>query len=196
VPRIVLQVEITVSTVAVQRIHRGLPVLVVMLVVMLAVWAGPASALPADDHQRGLTAYQRGDVVAAMAALRPAASSGYAPSQALLAYILDKADFPDEAARLYQAASDQGDAEGHAGLAAACLNGRGVAKDEKRALQHFSKAAALGHEASMAVLVQAYRQGLHGLPVDAAQASAWATRIDALRRQRAAAGASSAPRGK
>jgi len=114
-----------------------------------------ATAAPADDHQRGLTAYQRGDVVAAMAALRPAAKAGHAPSQSLLAFILDKADFVDEAAALYRAAAAQNDAEGHAGLANAYLSGRGVAKDEKLAMLHFSKAADLGHAASRAVVVRA-----------------------------------------
>lgn len=112
-------------------------------------------AAPADDHQRGLLAYQRGDVVAAMAALRPAAKAGHAPSQSLLAFILDKADFVDEALALYRAAAAQNDAEGHAGLGNAYLGGRGVAKDEKQAMRHFSKAADLGHVASQAIVARA-----------------------------------------
>jgi len=116
---------------------------------------GMAHAAPVDDHQRGITAYQRGDVVAAMAALRVAAKAGYAPSQSMLAFILDKADFVDEAATLYRAAADQNDAEGHAGLANAYLTGRGVAKDEKQAMTHFSKAAELGHAVSKAVVARA-----------------------------------------
>ena len=141
---------------------------------------------PADDHQRGLHAFRRGDVVAAIAALRPPAQAGHAPSQTLLAFILDGADLADEAARLYQAAAAQDDAEGHAGLANAYLTGRGVAKDEKRAWQHFSKAAELGHAASMEVVASAYAKGQFGQAVDPGKAQQW--------RQRAARPAASASR--
>ncbi|HET9978626.1 MAG TPA: hypothetical protein VFQ20_14400 [Burkholderiaceae bacterium] len=113
-----------------------------------------ALAAPADDHQRGMAAYQRGDVVAAMAALRAAAKAGHAPSQAMLGFILDKADFVDEALALYRAAAAQNDADGHAGLGNAYLAGRGIAKDEKQAMRHFSKAADLGHVASQAIVAR------------------------------------------
>jgi TPR repeat protein len=117
--------------------------------------AGAAQAGPLEDHQRGMQAYQRGDVVAAMAALRPAAKAGHAPSQTMLAFILDKADFVEESVALYRAAAEHNDAEGHAGLGNAYLTGRGVAKDEKQALRHFSKAAELGHAASKAIVARA-----------------------------------------
>jgi TPR repeat protein len=133
----------------------------------------PAVAAPADDHARGLLAYQRGDVVAAMAALRPAAKAGHTPSQALLAHILDRADFPEEAATLYRQAADSGDAEGHAGLANLLLIGRGIAKDEKRAREHFSKAAELGHVLATQVIADAHLKGQMGLTLpssDPAQA--------------------------
>lgn len=123
-----------------------------------AVWAAPA-----DDHQRALQAYNRGDVVGAMSALRAPAKAGHAPSQALLAFILDRADFVDEAAKLYAEAASQNDPEGHAGLANAYLTGRGVAKDEKLALQHFSKAAELGHALSIDGVANLYLKGQLGL---------------------------------
>lgn len=145
----------------------------------LAFAACDAWGAPADDHQRGVQAYRRGDVVGAIAALRPPAQAGHAPAQTLLAFILDRADFSDEAARLYQAAAAQDDPEGHAGLANAYLTGRGIAKDEKRAWQHFSKAAELGHAASIEVVATAHAKGQFGLAVDAAKAQEW--------RQRAAA---------
>lgn len=135
--------------------------------------AAAASAAPADDFKRGELAYAQGDVVGAMAALRPAAKAGHAPSQVLLAFILDRADFPEEAFGLYRDAAAQDDAEGHAGLAAAYLSGRGVAKDEKRALQHFSKAADLGHAKSIQLLAEAYGRGSLGL-ADAPPAEALA----------------------
>jgi len=132
---------------------------------------GFAQAAPADDHQRGLQAYQRGDVVGAMSALRAGAKAGHAPSQALLGFILDRADFSEEAAALYRSAADQGDAEGHAGLAHLHTTGRGVAKDEKLALQHFSKAADLGHVASMLALAEAYQKNQWGLDADGRDAA-------------------------
>jgi TPR repeat protein len=128
--------------------------------------AAGAAAAPADDHQRGLTAYRRGDVVAAMAALRPAAQAGHAPSQSLLAFILERADFTEEAASFYRQAAAQNDADGHAGLATLYFTGRGIAKDEKAALQHFSKAAELGHAASIETLADAYRKGQLGLDAE------------------------------
>lgn len=123
----------------------------------------PASAAAAEAHQRGLTALHRGDVVGAMAALRPPAQAGHAPSQVLLAFILDRADFTAEAAALYRDAAAQDDAEGHLGLAQAHLVGRGIAKDEKLALQHFSKAAARGNPTAIEVLADAYIRGRLGL---------------------------------
>lgn len=117
---------------------------------------------PVQDHQRGLLAYQRGDMMSAMAALRPAAQAGHAPSQSLLAYILDRADLAEQAVQLWRQAAAQGDAEAHAGLANMALTGRGIAKDEKLALQHFSEAAARGHEASVEWLADAWLSGRLG----------------------------------
>lgn len=124
--------------------------------------AGSTLAAPEDDHRRGLLAYQRGDVVAAMAALRAPAQAGYAPAQTLLAFILDRADFVDEALVLYRGAAAQDDAQAHAALAGLHLDGRGVAKDEKAALRHFSKAAALGHAASIDFVADAHIRGQLG----------------------------------
>jgi TPR repeat protein len=125
--------------------------------------AAPAGAAPADDHARGLAAYNRGDVVAAMSALRAPAKAGHAPSQVFLAFILDRADFVDEALALYRDAAAQDDPAGHAGLANAYLTGRGIAKDEKAALQHFSKAAERGHALSIEVVADAHLKGQFGL---------------------------------
>ena len=133
----------------------------------LALAIGAAQAGPPDDYLRGQQAYHRGDVVAAMTVLRPAAQGGHAPSQSLLAFILDRADFVDEAAQLYRDAASQGDAEGHAGLANAYLSGRGVAKDEKQAAAHFSKAADLGHGPSIEVMATAWSRDQMGLRASA-----------------------------
>lgn len=136
---------------------------------------------PAEGHRQGLAAYQRGDVVAAMRALRPATEAGHAPAQALLGFILEKSGDLEEALKLYTRAAAQGDVEGHVGLAQLLLVGSGVAKDEKRALQHFSKAAELGHAGSIVWLAEAYRKGRYGLAASAPEAALWQQRAAALK---------------
>ena len=124
---------------------------------------GGAWAAPDDDFRRGELAFKRGDVATAMTILRAPADAGHGASQSLLAFILLNADFAEQAARLYQSAADQGDVDGHAGLANLLMTGRGIAKDEKKALVHFSKAADLGHVSSILALADAHLNGQLGL---------------------------------
>ena len=126
------------------------------------VCAAALQAAPQDEHKRALLAFQRGDVGGAMMALRAPAKAGYAPSQALLAFLLERIDLNTEAAALWRDAAAQGDVDGLAGLANMYLTGRGVAKDEKLALQHFSEAAARGHAASIDVVATAWLSGAMG----------------------------------
>jgi TPR repeat protein len=143
------------------------------IALLAALVATHAVAAPADEHQRARVAYSRGDVTSAMRLLRAPADAGYAPSQTMLAFILDRADVADEAARLYQAAAVQGDAEAHAALGSFYASGRGVAKDENQALAHFSKAADLGHAHAIGVVADAHLQGrLGSAPVDASRSAA------------------------
>lgn len=128
-----------------------------------------AVAAPEDDHRRGLEAYHRGDVATAMSVLRAPAKAGHAPSQSLLAFMLDRGDFVEEAAALYRQAAAQDDTDALYALANFHLTGRGVAKDEKQALALFSKAAELGHAPSIQVLADAKAKGLMGLPAPAAK---------------------------
>jgi TPR repeat protein len=144
-----------------------------------------AVAAPEDDHRRGLQAYNTGDVATAMSVLRAPANAGHAPSQSLLAFILDRGDFVEEAARLYTLAAAQGDAEAQAALGNYYLVGRGVAKDEKQSLSYFSKAAEQGHVLALQVLAKAYREGGFGLQPDAAQAARWEARLAEIRAPRA-----------
>ncbi len=146
-----------------------------------AMAAACAWAAPVDDHQRAVLAYNRGDVGGAMSALRAPAKAGYAPSQVLLAFILDRADFAEEATKLYTEAAAQGDPDGHAGLANAYQTGRGIAKDEKLALQHFSKAAELGHAPAIELLADSYLSGRLGLADAPAEQALAAVRLAADR---------------
>lgn len=154
--------------------------------VLQCVALATAWAAPEDDHRRGLQAYNTGDVATAMAVLRAPANAGHAPSQSLLAFILDRGDFVEEAARLYGLAAAQGDAEAQAALGNFYLTGRGVAKDENKALGYFSKAAEQGHVLAMQVLAQAYRDGGFGLKPDVVQAARWEARLAEIRAPRAA----------
>lgn len=152
-----------------------------MLVVMLHCSLVPsAGAAPEDEHRRGEAAYHRGDVASAMSILRAPAQAGHAPSQSLLAFMLDRGDFVAEAAALYRQAAAQDDTEALYALANYHLTGRGVAKDEKQALVHFSKAAELGHAASMQLLAEAHAKGSMGLPPDGVQAEQWRKRLAAM----------------
>jgi TPR repeat protein len=147
----------------------------VLACVLQAICLTAASATPDEDYLRGLQAYHRGDVASAMSILRVPADAGHAGSQRLLAFVLDRGDFAEEAARLYAKAALQGDPEAHGALANLYLTGRGIAKDEKQALTHFSKAADLGHSPSILALADAHLKGSMGLgaePRDNARAVA------------------------
>lgn len=161
--------------------HPGGNALLRLAIALVLACNAFAQVSPAEGHRQGLAAYQRGDVVAAMRALRPAAEAGHAPAQALLGFILEKSGDLDEAIKLYTRAAAQDDVDGHVGLAQLMLVGSGVAKDEKRALQHFSKAAERGHAASIVWLAEAYRKGRHGLAPEAPEAALWQQRAAALK---------------
>lgn len=142
---------------------------------LLAGWwlCGALAAAPADEHQLAVAAYNRGDLFAAMKALQSPAKAGYAPSQLLLGFILDSADLVEESVSLYRRAAEQDHPEGHARMANAYLVGRGVAKDEKAAWAHFSKAADGGHGLSIDLLSEAYLRDAPALqPADPALALA------------------------
>ena len=150
----------------------GRKVLSGLVTLSTLIWAAALQAAPQDEHQRGLLALQRGDVATAMTVLRAPAAAGHAPSQSLLAFMLDRADMSAEAARLWRSAAAQGDAEAHVGLANLNLGGRGVAKDEKQALRHFSEAAALWHAAAIEQLATAWLTGQWGTNAEADPAAA------------------------
>ena len=61
-----------------------------------ALWAcllaSPVGASPEDDYQRGLAAYNKDELIDAMGWLEQASAAGHPKAQALLAYILDKAE--------------------------------------------------------------------------------------------------------
>ena len=103
--------------------------------------------------------YERGDVRTAISFLRNSADQGHAPSQALLAQILDQAEQNEEAVKYFRLAADQGNAEGYFGLATMYASGEGVARDLKAARQWMLKAADAGHPQAVQSIALAYMQG-------------------------------------
>ncbi len=136
------------------------------------VVATPAVAAPEDDYRTGRQAYQAGDVVSAMRALRAAADAGHAKAQGLLAFILDRSGSADEALRWYERAAAQGEPE--AELALAQIEAvRGGRDAEARAL--LVRAAGRDHGPAIEALADAYLKQTFGLTKatrDDAQAAA------------------------
>lgn len=116
-------------------------------------------AAPADDYQAGRKAYQAGDITGALQILRKPADAGHAPSQALLAFVLESAGMYDEAIVQYRKAVEQGDADAEFGLAGALMSGHGVAKDPVQARQLFERAGARNHALAIQWLAESALRG-------------------------------------
>lgn len=112
---------------------------------------------PDDDYRAGLKSFQDGDVVGAMAPLRSAANAGYSKAQVLLAEILDRSEFDEDAVVLYRKAADQGDPDGMFGLGAMIAAGEGVKmKDPVEGRLWIQRAADKGQKQAISVMAQAY----------------------------------------
>lgn len=123
----------------------------------LALAGAQAMAGADEDYQAGLKSFQAGDVVGAMNPLRAAADAGHAKAQVLLAEILDRSEFNEDAVALYRKAADQGDADGMFGLGAMLAAGEGVkAKMPLEGRQWIQQAAEKGHKQAINVMAQAY----------------------------------------
>jgi len=132
---------------------------------------GSAFAGPQEDYNAGRKAYLAGDVVGAMPALRRAADDGYAPAQSLYGYILDKAEYNEEAAQYFRRAADQGDADGQYGLAVLYAAGEGVGRDAAAARDWLERAGNQGHKLAVVALSQAFLAGSLGFKADPADAA-------------------------
>lgn len=147
----------------------------VALCVVLALPAVAASA-PADDYKLGEQAYRGGDVVAAMAALRRAADQGHALAQVLLAEILDRAEFDEEALAWYRKAAAQGEPAGEYGVGAMYLAGEGVKKDPGQAWFWFARAADKKYGPAVIALANAHIRaaaGAESVAPEPARAAEW-----------------------
>lgn len=155
---------------------------------VLVLFAGSVFAGPAEDYADGRKAYQRGDLARSMQLLERASAAGYAPAQAMLAWIMDGAEDNRRAVALYRKAAAQGDAEGQYGLATMYLKGEGVSRDYAEAVKLLTLSAEQGHGQSASLLANAYLNGELGLEQDPARGREWLERAaaagDPLARQK------------
>lgn len=135
-----------------------------LLLVLMLAGAGAALAGANEDYQAALKSYRDGDVVGAMPGLRRAADAGNARAQVLLAEILDRSEFDEDAVAYYRKAAAQGDPDGMFGLGAMTAAGEGVKrKDVAEGRRWILQAAELGHRQAISVMAQAYLRGELGL---------------------------------
>jgi TPR repeat protein len=82
-----------------------------------------------------------------------------------------------EAIRWFQRSADAGDADGLSLLGHCLCNGMGVAQNERLGLTYLTSGAERGSEYGCFLLGECFASGLHGLPQDAKQATAWFRRM-------------------
>ena len=152
-----------------------------MAVIVMSALAVPwALAGPAEDTELAEKEFARGDLVASMALWRKAAQQGFAPAQARLADILDKAEEDGEAVDWYRKAAAQGNAAGEYGLGEMYAKGEGVPKDPEQARLNIARAAEKDYLPAVIFMMEAYRTGGLGLAVDHQKADAWEARLIVL----------------
>ena len=142
------------------------------LTALLIIWCLPHITLagPAEDTARGDEAYNRQDVVDAIRWYEKAAKAGYAPAQAKLGYIYDKAEENNKAVHWYRLSAKQGNANGQFGLAQMYISGEGIKKDDKRAFELLNQSAKQNHIESIILLATSYERGWMSLEKDFSQA--------------------------
>lgn len=132
----------------------NISVLITFMAASVAAWAGPQ-----EDYEEGEKAFERGDMVSAMATLRKAADQGHAKAQARLGYILDKSELDDEALSYYRKSADQGEAAGEYGLGTMYAAGEGVKKDMAEARKWYVRSAEKNYFPAVQSLAGAYIKG-------------------------------------
>jgi TPR repeat protein len=133
-----------------------------------------------EDYEKANEAQGRGDFMVAMPLLKKTADAGYGPAQSLFADMLDASESQEEAVGYYIKAAEQGDAHGQSGLARMLSAGRGVARDNAKALEWLRKAAAQDYLDAVKVLMGAYQTGAYGVTPDPGQAKELEARFKIL----------------
>src|SRR6266404_5875253 len=119
-----------------------------------------------------VSAYRSGDLASAEAALRPLVAAGSADAMAWLGAVLIDRGASRDGLQLLQKAVDSGSSEGAQQLALAYAEGRGVPRDDGRALELLQKAASAGLHRAQLNLGTLYFRG-QGTPRDLIQARFW-----------------------
>lgn len=140
---------------------------------MLAGVAPAALAGPQEDTDQAEKEFARGNLIVALSLWRKAADQGYAPAQARLGDMFDKAEDDKDAFEWYQKSAAQGNAAGEFGLGQMYLKGEGVAKDTEKAFTYISKAAEKGNLQAVLLIRDVYRNGSLGQAVDLAKSAEW-----------------------
>lgn len=154
-------------------------VIIYLAAVLLGGYVVSTLAATEDDYREGLSAFNKGDVVGAMPALRKAADAGHGPSQALFGLILERAGADGEALEYYRKAAEQGNVDGEFAFGMMFVSGLGVKRDLAQARPWITRAAEKGHLQAINVLAVAHMKGEAGLveaPADAKQALRWIQR--------------------
>ncbi len=161
----------------------GLYVAVPLLLVAMA----PAWALggPVEDYEEGVKLYNDGDLNAGMVVLKKSAEAGYAPAQAYLGYLLDYAEFDDEAVLMYEAAAEQEHPAGECGLGEMYTKGEGVDKDGDMAIYWFTKAAEQGYVQAIQSLIGIYKNGAFGFDPDPSLVTYWTKKLEVIKKNEA-----------
>lgn len=146
-------------------------------VALCALHLSAAVAGPAEETELAEKEFARGDLVTSLALWRKAAQRGYAPAQARLGDILDKAEEDVEAVEWYRKAALQGNASAEYGLGQMYVKGEGVKKDLEQARLYVLRAAEKDYLAAVTLMMEAYRMGGLGLTADKGQADAWEARL-------------------
>lgn len=153
---------------------------------LLALGAPLAHAGPEQDTEQAEKEFARGNLVVSMSLWRKAAGEGYAPAQARLGDILDKAEEDVDAVSWYRKAADQGNAAGEFGLGLMYGKGEGVQRDEAQARKYISLAAGRDYLPAVIVMVDMYKSGTLGATPDLAESAKWKAKADELRAKEAA----------
>lgn len=151
-----------------------------LAVALLSLAAPFAHAGAAEDAEQAEQEFARGNLVTSMQLWRKAANAGYAPAQARLGDVLDKAEEDTEAVNWYRKASDQGNAAGEFGLGQMYGKGEGVKRDDEQARKYIARAAEKGYLPAVIAMAEMYKSGTLGMQVDLAQSASWKARADEL----------------
>lgn len=172
--------------------HTNYRIRVLMGILLLSVGAPLANAEPQKkaepqneaelqkDTALAEKSYRNGDLVYAMALWRKAAEQGYAPAQVRLADTLDVSEEDKEAVMWYQKAAAQGNSAGEYGLGLMYLRGEGIEKNEEKGRSLILQAANKNYMNAMRLMMDSYKTGIAGLPVDLEQAGIWEDKIYAV----------------